>query len=252
MFRKLDFHIHSPASDCYSDNMSPESNLHTSAQEIVEAAIAAGLHGIAVTDHNSAVWIDRMQEAIRGTPVALFPGIEISARGGHVLAIFEPLTPSAELNQVIHDVGFLPNHYGLGYLEGNIWMDEVFDVIAKRGGLSISAHVDRRPRGFIAASEISTEVKKRIFSNPNLQALEITIPQNKPLWNNGQMPGFPQGKACIQGSDAHAPAEMGRRPIYMDIPQLNLDGLRLAFQEYQSRIKFPHEIESELAPKALA
>ncbi len=252
MFRKLDFHIHSPASDCYADNMSPESNIHTSPQEIVDAAITAGLHGIAIVDHNSAIWIDRMQKAIRGAPVVLFPGIEISSKGGHVLAIFEQETPSAELTKLVQDIGFAPAQFGLGYLEADKWMDEVFNLITERGGLAISAHVDRRPRGFIAASEIATDIKKRIFNNPNLQALEITIPQNKPLWNDGQMPGFPQGKACVQGSDAHAPAEMGRRPIYVDLPELNLDGLRLAFQEYKTRIKFPHEIESEVSPKALA
>lgn len=252
MFRKIDLHIHSPASDCYSDNMSPESNIHTSPENIVEAAVSAGLDAIAITDHNSAEWIDRVRDAARGAPFVFFPGIEISAKGGHVLAIFPPDKPAAELRQFVLDLGFTPQQFGLGYLEGTRWMDEVFDLVAERGGLAISAHVDRRPRGFIAASEISTEVKRRIYSSPNLQGLEITIPQNKPQWNRGQMPGYPTGRACIQGSDAHAPAEMGRRPFYARVPHLDVDGLRLAFQEYESRIRFPQEIESECATQALS
>lgn len=250
MYKRLDLHVHTPASDCYVDNMSPEAKQYTAPQDIVEAALTAGLHGIAIVDHNSAEWIDKVKEASEGTSLVVFPGIEISAKGGHVLAIFDLKKPTSELRQLIHDLGFAPNQYGLGYLEGDKWMDEVFALVAERGGLAISAHVDRRPRGFIAASELSSEVKRRIYSSPHLQALEITIPQNRPLWNNGQMPGYTLGRACIQGSDAHAPVEMGRRPIYMNLPQLDLDGLHLAFQEYQSRIRFPQEIETECMPKA--
>ncbi|MBI4287212.1 MAG: hypothetical protein HY671_02150 [Chloroflexi bacterium] len=252
MFRKIDLHIHSPASDCYTDNMSPESNLHTSPDDIVGAAVAAGLHAIGIADHNSAEWVDRVRDAASGTSLVVFPGIEISAKGGHVLAFFPPQTQSSELRKLVLDLGFTPQQFGLGYLDGTRWMDEIFDIVAEQGGLAISAHVDRRPRGFIAASEIPTEVKRRIYSSPNLQALEITIPQNKPLWNKGQMPGYPQGRACIQGSDGHAPAEVGRRPFYANLPKLDLDSLRLAFREYETRIRFPQEMESECAPQALA
>lgn len=251
MYRKIDLHIHSPSSDCYVDNMSPESQVHTAPQDIVNAALMAGLHAIAITDHNSAEWIDRVRDAAQGTPLVVFPGIEISAKGGHVLAIFPPGKPASELRQLVLDLGFGAHQFGLGYLDTEKWMDEVFALVAEQGGLSISAHVDRRPRGFLAASELSSEVKRRIYSSPHLYALEITIPQNKPLWNDGQMPGYPQGRACIQGSDAHAPAEVGRRPIYMDTSQLDLDSLRLAFQEHRSRIKFPQEMEAESIPKVV-
>ena len=45
-YKKIDLHVHTTASKCFLGEATPS--------EIVEAAIAAGLHAIAVTDHNSA------------------------------------------------------------------------------------------------------------------------------------------------------------------------------------------------------
>jgi len=53
---------------------------------------------------------------------------------------------------------------------------------------------------------------------------------------------FPKPYGCIQSSDAHAPDEVGRRPFYMLIDRLGLAQIRLAFQEHEERIRFPHEI----------
>ena len=72
--------------------------------------------------------------------------------------------------------------------------------------------------------------------------MEITDPRNKNRWNQGLMPHYPRKLACIQGSDAHAPAEIGRRPVYLRVPTLDLAGLRLAFRDYDGRIFFPEEL----------
>jgi hypothetical protein len=49
----------------------------------------------------------------------------------------------------------------------------------------------------------------RIHDNKYLNALEITVPQSKSLWNSGQVRNYPKKYACIQGSDAHAPGVPG-------------------------------------------
>ena len=71
-----------------------------------------------------------------------------------------------------------------------------------------------------------------------MSALEITIVSDKALWNQGQVPHFPEAYACIQGSDAHEPQEIGRRPIYVDITTIGVEELRLAFRQHESRIRF--------------
>ena len=59
------------------------------------------------------------------------------------------------------------------------------------------------------------------------------------------MRGYPKKYACIQGSDAHALDEIGRRPTYLKLPSLDLQGLRLAFSDYENRIRFPEEMPEQ-------
>ena len=81
IYRKLDLHVHTPASKCYS---SPDH----SPEQIVQAAIDCGLSAIAVTDHNTAAWIDIMKKAAQDTGLIIFPGAEISlSEGFHLVAL---------------------------------------------------------------------------------------------------------------------------------------------------------------------
>jgi PHP family Zn ribbon phosphoesterase len=242
VYKKIDLHVHTPESSCYIDYIMPEANIKTSPEEIVDAAIAAGLDAIAITDHNSAEGIEGIREMGRKKGLCVFPGVEFSARGGHVLAIFDKNTPIEELRHLIELLGLGEEQRGHGFQDIGIWLDEVCWRIEESGGLAIAAHIDRRPKGFIACDEPLKD-KLRIHSSNHLSALELTIPSDRTLWNQGLMPNFPKRYACIQGSDAHEPKEIGRRPIYVDIPTIDLDGLRLAFREYEARIRFPEDLD---------
>jgi len=241
MFKKIDFHVHTPASSCYLDHIDT-SHGPTYARDIVAAARAMGLGAISITDHNTAEGIEAMRKAAADVGIVVFPGMEISARGGHVLATFDPSTPIETLHRLVSDLKLRKHQMGQGFEEAPMSIDEVFEVIARAGGMAIAAHIDRRPRGFAVSEELRREEKQRIYSSPYLSALEITVPFDKVNWNKGLMPGYPVGKACIQGSDAHAPEEMGRRPVYMDLDQLDLAGIRSAFEHPESRIRFPSEV----------
>jgi len=244
MYKKIDLHVHTPKSSCYVDYLMPEANIETSLEEIVNAAIASGLDAIAITDHNSAEGIEGIREIGRENRLYVFPGVEISAKGGHVLAIFDQDTPVEKLRRLIKLLGFDEEGRGYGFCETGLWLDEVFWRIEESGGLAIAAHADRRPKGFLASDE-PTKDKKRIYNSNHLIALEITVPSTRNLWNEGMVPDFPKKYACIQGSDAHDPKEIGRRPIYVDIPVIDLEGLRLAFREYETRVRFPDDLGEE-------
>jgi hypothetical protein len=91
----------------------------------------------------------------------------------------------------------------------NSGIEEVFQKTEDWGGVAIAAHIERWPSGFLETNE-TRQAKMRIHSNKYLSALEITVPQNKNLWNAGQVRGYPKKYACIQSSDAHALEEIGR------------------------------------------
>lgn len=217
--------------------------METSMDEIVGAAIASGLDAIAITDHNSAEGVDRVRELGREKGLSVFPGVEISAKGGHALAIFDLDITVERLSHLLERLGFGEGERGNGFCETGLWLDEVFQMIEESGGLAIAAHIDRRPKGFIA-SDLPLSDKKRIHSSNHLSALEITIPSSRENWQQGSMPNFPKRYACIQGSDAHEVMEIGRRIIYVDTPVMNLEGLRLAFKEPETRIMFPEDFEA--------
>ncbi len=233
-FIKADLHIHTPESKCYSDTL-------TTPEQVVGAALAAGLEAIAITDHNTVRGLDRVRELGQERGLAVFPGVELSARGGHVLALFDRQTPIPRLADFLDYVGVSAAAKGDGSITISDWIEDVFRKIDEWGGIAIAAHIERWPTGFLQTTE-RRRVKMRIHSSQYLTALEITQPQNKGLWNKGQVRDYPKKYPCIQGSDAHALDEIGRRPTYLRIPSMDLKGLRLAFNDYESRIRFPEEM----------
>lgn len=229
--------------------MLPEAGLTITAEDVVRAAIDRGLDAIVVVDHNTVEAIDSLRTAAASTRLVLLPGIEITARGGHVLAVLDLETPVSLMRQLLRAVGLNEEHQGDGYHQSSLWLDQVSERIEEYGGLAIAAHIDRQPRGFVVSGEPLSD-RMRIHASPYLSALEITIPQNKTLWNQGEIPGYPKKYACIQGSDAHAPGEIGRRVVFLRIPEVNLDNLRVAFWNYEERVRFPEEVpcEGKLVP----
>ncbi len=52
------------------------------------------------------------------------------------------------------------------------------------------------------------------------------------------MAGYPKKYPCIQSSDAHALSDIGRRSVRIEMPEIGLRALRLAFLNYQAKITF--------------
>ncbi len=233
-FRKVDLHVHTPESVCYNDDsVTPE--------QIVEAALAIGLEAIGVTDHNTVAAIDGIRQVAGKRDLFVFPGVELTTKGGHILAIFEPDAPVERLEAFLDHIGISREGWGDAATMVGIGMEETFRKIDEWGGMAIAAHIERWPSGFLETNE-PRKIKVRTHSNQYLSALEITIPQNKSSWNAGQMRGYPKKYACVQGSDAHALDDIGRRPVYIQMEEVGLDGLRLAFREYEARIVFNNEV----------
>jgi PHP family Zn ribbon phosphoesterase len=245
-FKKLDLHIHTRFSACYIDHIRPELGRDTQHADVLQAAEAAGLDAIAITDHNGGEVIDTMRELARGSRVTIIPGTEISTRGGHCVAIFDIDTPVDVIRDLMLAIDLTPDIWGDGYKRTEWWMDDVFKEIVKRGGLAIGAHVDRSPRGFLGSDEHHSD-KLRIYNSADLTALEITDPDLKPRYTLGKDFRYKTPRACIQSSDSHEPESVGRRPTYFKIDQITLPAIRAALADYHTAIRFPHEIEGSSA-----
>ncbi len=101
-FCKLDLHVHTPASRCYLDK-------NQTAEQIVQAALDKGLHGIAITDHNTAAWVDVMKKAAEDKDLVIFPGVEISLEQGHLVAIFDPKSTQKDIEGLLGSLDVKPD-----------------------------------------------------------------------------------------------------------------------------------------------
>ncbi len=234
-FKKVDLHIHTPASVCYSEPAAtPES--------IVGAALAAGLDAIAVTDHNSAAGIDAIRRVAEGR-LAVFPGVEITTKNGHFLALFEIGTESVRVEELLDYAGIDKNGRGDAHTVAGDETVLTLKKIQECGGIVIAAHIDRWPSGFME-SKTTRRQKKSIHECEHLDALEITISADRQKWLDGTVRDFSLPRACIQGSDAHKPEEVGRRPVYIKMVTPNLQALRQSFQHYKDCIFFPDDVDN--------
>ena len=77
---KCDLHLHTPASLCFKDkSVTPE--------QWVNRAIEQGLNCVAVTDHNTGEWIDKIKEAAKNTNLTVFPGVEITCNKAKIFLL---------------------------------------------------------------------------------------------------------------------------------------------------------------------
>lgn len=234
-FLKIDFHVHTPVSECYYREFR-----NATPREIVQGAQEAGLDAFVIADHNTAQNITPIAEVAKTKGITVFPGIELTTPGGHVLAFFDPESPISQLEALIRDVGISPNQEGIPHHETKDWIEEVFRKIVLHGGMAVAAHVEREPRGFLEQVR-DRRVRQNIHASEYLTALEITVPSWKDLWNDGLVKGYPKKYPVIQGSDAHAPNELGRRPVYVKTPSLTLNGLRYALLRHPECVFFPQD-----------
>lgn len=79
-------HVHTPASEDYKDK-------NVTAQNIVDQAIIKGLVGIAITDHQTGDWVDRIKKVAHEKKLTVFPGLELKVHGGkdgiHLIILFD-------------------------------------------------------------------------------------------------------------------------------------------------------------------
>jgi PHP family Zn ribbon phosphoesterase len=234
-FRKVDLHCHTPASKCFLDK-------NASAADIVQAALDAGLDAIAITDHNTGDWIDRVKQAAQDTGLTVFPGVEITASEAfHIVALFDTEQGTADVASLLGALDITPQEQGRTDALCTHGAHKIIEKIVDRGGLAILAHIDE-PRG--AFTTLSGNPLIRLFNEAAYTAVETAT---------GELPadlsekkGFRRLPACYQASDnpdpdqpkKHSCQGMGVRFSYFKLDEaINLEGLRQCFADPQVRIR---------------
>ena len=207
----------------------------------------AGVDCVAVTDHNSGDWIDRLKEALAEMeesrpagfqPLHVFPGVELSVNGGfHLLAIFGPDASTGDIDTLLGAVSYDGTK---GDSDGVTRKSavEVVEAVLSAGGIPIPAHTDqnkgllRLKEGGGATTQIDVNTVVQVLEVDGILAMETFDPgSSKPqiyLQRNLMW-------AEVLGSDFHPPftPDRDRYPgshytwVKMAGPP-SLEGLRLA------------------------
>lgn len=259
-FKKLDLHLHTPASKCFADqSVKPE--------QIVMAALDKGLQGIAVTDHNSGAWIDHVKKAAEGTGLVVFPGVEITCMGGkegiHIIALFDPKFGTKEIESLLGNLELKPEQYGDIHTVVKMQPLEVAEIVAKRDGLAILAHANSS-KG--ALEDMRGEQRTHLVQCRWISGAEGTDFQDADAQKNkrrvvdlldGSDPTFVRKLAVYQASDnptgkgdgKHGLAGIGARCSFFKLDQVNIEGLGQCLADPDVRIRQDYEYTVTTYPR---
>ena len=240
---KFDFHTHTPAS---VDTYWARSQVELSPRQWLLNFMAAGIDCVAVTDHNSGAWVNRLKRAYSqmegrsesGTPpngfrpLKLFPGVELSVQGGfHLLAIFDPSAETSDIDALLGDVGYDGTR---GDSDGvtRKGAAEVVDAVIRAGAIPIPAHADD-DSGMLLLGEgngsyLDANTIRHVLDDGRLLALEWRDMSNA-------IPTCAKPEACelarVLGSDCHSfqgAMAPGSRYSWVKMADPTLEGLWLA------------------------
>ncbi len=193
----------------------------------------AGIDGVAVTDHNSGEWVDRIKEAYTTLektqrsdfrPIVVFPGVEINAHGGiHILAILDATKGASDIDHLCGAVG-LPSCRHAGSITSKTPL-EVVEIVNELDGLAIPAHIDSA-NGVLR--QLSGASLKAVLECRGILAAEATSEDCLDACHPA--PGW----SLVLGSDSHHPDSTqgvrfpGSHYTWVKMGEPSIEGLRLA------------------------
>ncbi|HQK54252.1 MAG TPA: PHP domain-containing protein [Sedimentibacter sp.] len=167
-FQKFDLHVHTPGSHDFVDKS-------VTPKQIVEKTIEKGLKGIAITDHNTGDWIDKVKKEANNTNLVVFPGVEIYCTGGkdgiHVIGILGPDKGTKHIEAILAKLKINPDEYGTKNAVSTLSPYQVIDVISECNGIGVLAHCTSS-KGVL--HDITGLTRTKIFENPALLAVEAS------------------------------------------------------------------------------
>ena len=248
---KFDLHIHSCLSPCANLEMSPG--------EIVARAKAAGMDGIALTDHQSARNCPAIAECAKRAGLKCLYGLEVqTAEEVHTVALFDTVEQALAMTDFVYAA--MPKRVNDPETFGDqpvvTWDDDIVELewrilamgcrhfipetaakVHELGGLYIAAHIDRP--NFSALSTLGTIPEPPIVPSPPsatgadkyFDAVELSRTADESIW-------LPKASkyAVTRSSDAHNLDDVARVWTEADLPEFSIAALKAAFVAKTTRL----------------
>lgn len=224
----VDLHSHTP--HVSGDYRGPAS---TAPADLVTAALDAGVDVLAVSDHFSVAYAEKVlaaaaDERLRtGRRLTVLPGAELKVRWRddevHLIAIFEPEHAERRFAALQLVLGMAPGEDPAMLHRLTVEYDPVAAVraIDALGGICHIAHADRR---FGDYRLLDRPLLKRLLAEAPVAAVELIHTSNEEAVHALTS----RAVCCINSSDAHSPVEMGRRRTELALSEPTFQGLKEA------------------------
>jgi ABC-type Na+ transport system ATPase subunit NatA len=239
-FYKADLHVHTPASKCWEGAKNKQA-----LEEIFKKLVKEKIDVVAITDHNTGHNIDSAKRLGKQYGIHVFPGVEVSTKEGHVLAIFEPKQSTREIHDWLAKMGFVGQKLGdensmAEDQDGSpLEITKVFALIEKNGGVAIAPHPNSKGIGFLAVMRQKGLARQVAYSSPNLRGLEVGDDRQKILrLAAGGVSGYEKKYGCIATSDAHKIEDIGASLTYIKMGDFSVSALKQVFCDPAMRIRF--------------
>ena len=234
---KFDFHTHTPASHDYGKGPNQKTLKELTPREWLLNYMRAGIDCVAITDHNSGDWIDRVKDKLARLrdespeefrPIYVFPGVEISVHGGtHLLAIFGCDKNTSDIDSLLAKVEF-GGEKGSSSGVTRCSLTEAINEITSAGAIAIPAHVDK-DKGLFESTRGPT--LEQVIDGKNIFAMELVDPDyEKPRTYADKKTSWTE----VLGSDSHHPSGNsqenfpGSHFTWVKMGEPSIEGLRLA------------------------
>ncbi|MCY4579574.1 MAG: hypothetical protein OXD31_11080 [Chloroflexi bacterium] len=230
---KIDFHAHSPASYDFEDT---DDNKGEHWRQWLESARDAGIHAIAITDHNTSQGVEPIQQAVSevDNPPIVFPAVELTAVDGcHLLLITDPSNNRENIEDLLTRTGVGVAERGKQEGRSELGVEGILDECDEYA-IVIGAHANG-PDGLLEHDGLQRLAELR---DHKLAAVEIDpdILVDE-TWLNGSKPQIGRVVSQVWSSDAHELAQLGRRFTWVKMTRPNLEGLRLALSDGSASIE---------------
>ena len=233
---RFDLHIHSCLSPCANLEMSPS--------EIVRRAVAAGMGGIALTDHQSARNAPAIEKCARDAGLGCLFGLEVcTSEEAHTLALFDTVGQALEMTDWVYAA--MPKRVNDPDTFGDqpvvTWDDDIVEMewrilamacrrsipetsarVRELGGLYVAAHIDRP--NFSVVSALGSIPEPLEGGGRYFDAVEFSRTASADDW-------LPRaaGYAVTRSSDAHNHDDVALVWTEADLPDFSVSSLRAAF-----------------------
>ena len=209
---------------------------------------------VAVTDHNSGDWIERLQIELASLtaeqpsipgyrPIHILPGVELTASDGlHILAIYDPSDGVAKIHG-IKALAQCDDHSNNAESMCTQGAAAICEHIRTTGGVAVLAHAEEVNGIFFGTVDSATgqflpkrgprEIAQVLNHVDAIEVHDPTHPAYKHFAKEAK------AFSLVDGSDAHHTSSAGARWVWLKMARPNIEGLKLALLDPESSVIRP-------------